>query len=95
MKRAFAIGALIAATAAMSAGAQTIRGNTENDDRDEVIIAVSCADLRAEVAAARAECQPARPATAPAVRLTAFETDRPAAKQRRMTTLPWLIGVYN
>ncbi|MBE0552079.1 MAG: hypothetical protein IH625_00140 [Rhodobacteraceae bacterium] len=95
MKRAFAIGALIAATAAFSAGAQTIRGNTENSDRDEVVVAVGCGDLRAEVAAARPECQAERPASRPAVRLTAFEQDRPAAKQRRMTALPWLIGVYN
>ena len=72
-------------------GRAVVRG----DPVHEVVVAVGCGDLRAEVAAARPECQAERPASRPAVRLTAFEQDRPAAKQRRMTALPWLIGVYN
>ena len=71
---------------------------TPNSRQGEpAVIAATCADLRDEVRAALAERQPQRdlrPVKPPRVFVFA---DSPVAERpaRRITQLPWFIGVYN
>jgi hypothetical protein len=96
----FAIALGLALALPLAAAAQT-RDVTrdgqgrEAADRDPVIITASCADLRAEVAAARAECQPAREVAAPRARVVAVSEVVPDRPRRVIRALPWLIGAYN
>lgn len=93
----FAVALGIALALPVAVAAQT-RGGADGSSADGagvVIVAASCADLRAEVAAARAECQPSRESVAPRARVlpvTEFSPDRP---RRVIRALPWLIGAYN
>lgn len=71
-------------------------GQRPVSDRDSTVIAATCDDLRAEVRASHPDCQPLRqirPAKSQRV-VVAIDTQRPV-ERRRMSRLPWLIGVYN
>lgn len=65
----------------------------------ETVIAATCADLRPEARALHPECQPLREAaparSVAAPRALALAEDKPRAKPRRISRLPWMIGVYN
>jgi hypothetical protein len=91
---AIALGLFLAlplATAAQTRGDS--KGNA-GEDRDPVIVMASCGDLRAEIAATRAECQPARQAAPQAVVIEVTES-APVRPRRTIRALPWLIGAYN
>lgn len=59
---------------------------------EEVALVASCGDLRSEIAATRAECQPRREVRAQRAQVV---SDRAVAQPRRIKALPWMIGVYN
>lgn len=84
---------------ALTAALAPLAGHADPRDAagdGRVVVVASCADLRAEVAATRAECRPARaPAPAVTAPLTVMVDDAPAPPPRRIRALPWLIGVYN
>ena len=77
----------------LAAGAETATARVG----DSAVIAATCADLRDEVRAGRPECQPQRDLRTVKPPRSLVFADTPVAERpaRRITQLPWLIGVYN